>query len=91
MKATLKTSAALVLGLAFVLAIVPAVNSAEHKASPRSVAQIIKLPTLLSPSLHAFTGTLGNTLIDVTAVTPAGAGKVRPTDVIDIPKPGTGD
>ena len=58
MKKSLKKSAALILGLAFILMIVPAVNSAELKGSKLSFIQIVKLPTLLIPSLLPFNGAL---------------------------------
>jgi hypothetical protein len=90
MKKSLKKSAALILGLAFILMIVPAVNSAELKGSKLSFIQIVKLPTLLIPSLLPFNGALCSSGIAAPATTPK-SGKVKPTDVIEIPKPGTGD
>jgi hypothetical protein len=70
--------------------IVPAVNSAERMAAKTGLVQIIKLPTLLNPSLFPFNGTVGSSLIVATVKTPTDI-KVRPTDDIMIPKPGTGD
>jgi hypothetical protein len=90
MKNLLKRSAAVLLCLGFVLMIVPVINSAENKAPKASLVQIVNLPTLLIPSLLPFNGTAGNAMIVATVKTPSNS-KVRPTDVIQIPKVGTGD
>ena len=86
-----KTVVAL-LCLGFILMAVPAMNSAEKKASKVGVIQIVKLPSLLLSSAFPYLGSI----VDLGSVsaTPAGDpsnGKVRPTDDIQIPKPGSGN
>ena len=90
MKNSLRRSAAVILCLGLVLLIVPVMNSAEHKAAKMSLVQIIKLPTLLVPSLLPFNGMLDSSMVAAPIKTPA-TGKIRPTDDIQIPKVGTGD
>jgi hypothetical protein len=86
-----KTIVAL-LCLGFILAAVPAMNSAEKKAPKISAIQIVKFPSLLVSSAFPYRGSI----VDLGSVsaTPAGDpsnGKVRPTEDIQIPKPGSGN
>jgi hypothetical protein len=90
MKNLLKRSAAVLLCLGFILMIVPVMNSAENKAPKVSFIRIVKVPSLLLPSLFPFNGMIDGTVIAAPAKGPLG-GKVRPTDDIQIPKPGLGD
>ncbi len=90
MKSSIKQFAVVILCLGFVLTVVPAMNSAEHKAGKTSLVQIVKLPTLLVPSLLPFNGMLDSPVIAAPAKN-SPKGSVRPTDDILIPKPGTGD
>jgi hypothetical protein len=89
MKRQIRTAAAVLIALGLVLTIVPVMNSAESKAPRKSFVQIFKLPALLIPSMIQVPAA-DDATIAATPKTPSG-GKVRPTDDIQIPKPGLGD
>ena len=82
--------AAVILCLAFVLVAVPTLNSAPKQPLKLSLALFLNQPiqtlTAAFPFLSVFFGTSGK-------LAPATSGKsiVRPTDSINIGKPGTGD
>jgi hypothetical protein len=67
-------------------------NSAERKAPKVSIIQLVKLPSLLISSAFPYLGSIVD--LGTISATPAkgpNSGKVKPTDDIQIPKPGTGD
>lgn len=83
-------AAAVLLCLTFVLVTVPALNSAEKKPLKLSLALFLNQPvqtlTAAFPFMNIFFGKDGK-------LTPGISGKsiVKPTDTIQIGKPGTGD
>jgi hypothetical protein len=91
-KSIVRKSVAALLCLGFILVAVPMMNSAEKKAPKVGIVQLVRLPSLLISSAFPYL----SSIIDVSSLTSTIArtptsGKVRPTDDIQIPKPGTGD
>ena len=89
---SLRKSVVALLCLGFILVAVPAMNSAEKKASKIGVIQIVKFPSLLVSSAFPYLGSIVD-FGSVSATPDRGpnGGKVRPTDDIQIPKPGSGN
>jgi hypothetical protein len=91
-KSFLRKSVVALLCLGFILVAVPMMNSAERKAPKVSIIQLVKLPSLLISSAFPYLGSIVD--LGTVSATPAkgpNGGKVKPTDVIEIPKPSTGD
>ena len=88
----LKKSVVALLCLGFILVAVPTMSSAERKAPKASIVQMIKLPSLLTSSAFMTVSSIFD-LGSVSATPGQGpnGGKVKPTDDIQIPKPGTGN
>jgi hypothetical protein len=88
----LRKSVAALLCLGFILVAVPTMNSAERKAPKVSIIQLVKLPSLLISSAFPCLSSIVDvsSLTSTTARTPT-SGKVKPTDDIQIPKPGKGN
>jgi hypothetical protein len=89
MKHNIRNAAAVLLALGLVLMIVPVMNSAVSKAPRTSFVQIVKLPALLFSSMIQVPAADDATI--AAPVKNPSSGKVRPTDDIQIPKPGTGN
>jgi hypothetical protein len=88
----LKKSVVALLCLGFILVIVPTINSAERKAPKINAIQIVKLPSLLmSSGFQTFGAIVDLGSVSATPAKGPNGGKIKPTDDIQIPKPGTGD
>jgi hypothetical protein len=91
-KNALRKSVVALLCLGFILMIVPTVNSAERKAPKANVIQLLRLPSLLmSSGISSMTAIVEIGSISATPAKGPFDGKVKPTDDIQIPKPGLGD
>jgi hypothetical protein len=82
---------AIVVVIGILAVAVPALKSAERKATaPANVFQILRQPMLLLSSLFP-----ASTVIQVSVKSPAGSpapiGRVRPTGDLPVLRPGTGD
>ena len=79
-------------GIGFILVVVPTVNAAAKKAPKFGVFQIVNLPSLLpSSAFPAFCSIVDPGFAAATPAQGPNTIKVRPTDDIQIPKPGSGD
>ena len=82
-------SGAVLLVLAFALALVPALNTAER--APRTSFRLLMRPALVMTFLYPWLGQdPGRTVPQPKASTPA-KGRVRPTNDLSTTKPGIGD
>jgi len=91
-KSIVRKSVAALLCLGFILVAVPMMNSAEKKAPKVGIVQLVRLPSLLISSAFPYLSSIidVSSLTSTTPRTPTG-GTVKPTDVIEIPKPGSGN
>lgn len=88
----LKKTVVALLCLGFVFVAVPTMNSAERKAPHSGIFQMIKMPSLLiSSAIPALGSIFDPGSIFLTPAKGPIDGKVKPTDDIQIPKPGSGN
>jgi hypothetical protein len=88
----LKNSVVALLCLGFILVAVPTMSSAERKVPKINVIQMVKLPSLLiSSAIPALGAIVDLGSLSATPGQGPNGGKVKPTDDIQIPKPGSGN
>ena len=88
----LKKSVVALLCLGFILVAVPTMNSAEKRAPKAGFIQMVKLPSLLiSAAIPVLDAIVDLGAISAMPSKGPNGGKVRPTDDIQIPKPGSGN
>ena len=88
----LKKSVVALLCLGFILVAAPMMSSAERRAPNAGFTRIFQLPSLLiSSALPSLGSIVDPGSVSVTPAKGPSTGKVKPTDDIQIPKPGSGD
>ena len=86
---------ALLAGLGIILAMVPALNSAEKRPVTLSIRDLLKSPILLAasilPAMNPLVSDSGSKVVIGTAPSKMPKGGVRPTDEAVAGKPGAGN